>query len=221
MFPVSDVIPSRTRPVVTLALLVLISGAFVYQVQLDRESLGSVIDRWGVFSSGTSPSRLLVGLFLHAGWIHVAVNGWYLWLFGANVEDAFGRKWFLLFYLAAGALAALVQTAVHPPVTGPLVGASGAVGAILGAYLVLYPQSRLLTIFVSPFHLELIEIPAVAFVGVWFVLQLAADVATLGIPVTVGAPAFWLHATGFATGMLCAGFARWRGVLGGYWAPQR
>jgi membrane associated rhomboid family serine protease len=221
MFPVSDVIPSRTRPVVTLALVLVISGAFAHQLQLTDLGLASLFDRSGVSSDAISSRRLLVGLFLHAGWVHFAVNVWALWLFGPSVENAFRRLWFLLFYIGAGVLAALVQAVAHPPVAGHLVGASGPIAAVLGAYLVLYPQSRLLTIFLSPFHLDVIEIPAVAFVGVWFVLQLAGDIASLGIPVTAGAQAFWSHLSGFAIGMLCGGFARWRGVLGGYWASDR
>ena len=217
MFPVSDVIPSRTTPVVTLALLLIISGAFAYQLQLDHDSLRSLIERSGVSSTATSVNRLIAGSFLHAGWIHAAVNVWYLWLFGPNVENAFGKLWFLLFYIASSALGALVQVAAHPPIAGPIIGASGGVAAVLGAYLVLYPQSRLLTWFFSPFHFDLIEIPAIAFVGLWFVGQLAADVGHLGIPATVGAQAFWLHVSGFGIGMLCAAFARWRGVLRRYW----
>lgn len=218
MFPVSDVIPSRTRPVVTLALIFLVAGGFVCQLQLDDFSLGTLLDRYGTTSAQVSPTRLIGGLFFHAGWIHVAVNMLYLWLFGPNVEVALGRLRFLLLYLSAGALSAVVQALVHPPVTGPLVGASGAVGGVLGAYLVLYPQSRVLTLFFALLRLDVFEVPAMAFLGLWFVLQLASDLGSLGVPVTVGAQAFWAHVAGFVFGVICGAYARWReGVLRKYW----
>jgi membrane associated rhomboid family serine protease len=217
MFPVSDVIPSPTRPVVTIALILVISGAFALQLQLDDASLERLVDRYGVSADAVSAGRLVVGLFLHAGWIHVVVNVWYLWLFGPNVERAFGRVRFLVFYIGAGVLATLVQV-LGPAFSAPLIGASGAVAAVLGAYFVLYPQSRLLTLFFTILHLDLIEIPAVAFVGMWFVLQLATEIGMLDMPVTVGARAFWSHVSGFAIGIACGAYARWRaGVLRGYW----
>src|SRR5688572_9347924 len=106
MFPVSDVIPSRTRPVVTLALIVLIGGAFLYEIQLDHLSLGALLDEYGTTSTVISAPGLIGGLFLHAGWLHLAVNVLYLWLFGPNVEEAFGRARFVLFYVAAGSISA-------------------------------------------------------------------------------------------------------------------
>jgi rhomboid family protein len=218
MIPVSDVIPSRTSPAVTLALILLIAGAFAYELQLDDLTLGALLEACGTTSTRISPARLIVSMFLHAGWVHVAVNTLYLWLFGPNVEDAVGRTRFLLLYLAAGVVSGLVQSLVHPVFTGPLIGASGAVSGILGAYLVLYPQSRLLTVFFRFVRFDLIELPAMAFLGVWFVLQLAADIGSFGVPVTVGAAAFWSHVTGFLFGMMCGGYGRWRsGVLRKYW----
>lgn len=218
MFPVSDVIPSRTRPVVTLALIGLISGAFVYEVQLDEAALGTLLEHYGVTPNGIAAKRLVGALFLHAGWLHAAVNVLYLWLFGPNVEEAFGRWRFVLFYVATGGLAAVVQTLVPAPVDGPVIGASGSVAGILGAYVILYPQSRVLTIFFAVLYLDVIEIPAMAFFGAWFVLQLATDIGTLGLPVIAGPAAFWSHVAGFAIGLSCGAYARWRGgVLRRYW----
>ena len=218
MFPVSDVIPSRTIPVVTLALILVTSCAFVYQFQLDEQSLGTLVENYGATSTDISVTRLIVSTFLHAGWLHLAVNMLYLWLFGANVEDAFGRTRFLFLYVSAGVISALTHGVVHQAFMAPLVGASGAVGGILGTYLVLYPQSRVLTVFLALPRFDLIEIPAMAFIGVWFVLQLAADVGPLGVPVTAGAQAFWSHVVGFAFGILCGAYARWRSrLLRKYW----
>ena len=218
MFPVGDVIPSRTRPAVTVALILLIAGAFAYQLQLDDLGRALLIADYGVVSTDLSQAGLIGGLFLHAGWIHVAVNVLYLWLFGPNVEEAFGRMRFLLFYLAAGGLSALVQTTAQLRFSDPLIGSSGAVAAVLGAYLVLYPQARVLTVLFAVLYLDVIEIPAMAFLGLWFVLQLAGDIGSFGVPVTVGPAAFWSHVSGFAIGMICGGYARWRtGVLRKYW----
>ncbi len=221
MFPVGDVIPPRTRPVVTLALILLIAGAFAYQLQLDDLGLAVLIEHYGVASTGISAAGVTAGLFLHAGWVHVAVNVLYLWLFGPNMEDAFGRTRFLLFYVAAGALSALVQVTAQQRFHTPLVGSSGAVAGILGAYLVLYPQSRLLTLVFVVLHVDVLEIPAIAFLGLWFALQLAGDLGSLGVPVTVGPAAFWSQVSGFAMGVLCGAYARWRaGVLRRYWSPH-
>jgi membrane associated rhomboid family serine protease len=218
MFPVSDVIPSRTRPVVTLALMFLVSGAFLYQVQLDDAGLESLLDTYGILPHAITPKRLVGALFLHAGWLHAAVNVLYVWLFGPNVEAAFGRWRFVLFYFAAGALSVVLQALVHAPLAAPVIGASGAVAAILGAYLVLYPQSRVLTVFFAVLYLDVIEIPAMAFVGAWFVLQLASDIGALGLPVIAGPTAFWSHVAGFTIGLACGAYARWRGgVLRTYW----
>lgn len=218
MFPVSDVIPSRTRPVASLTLMLLIAGAFTYQVRLDEAGLGSLLDDYGVTRQAITAKRLVLALFLHAGWLHAAVNVLYLWLFGPNVEAAFGRWRFLSFYIATGALSAALQTLVPAPVAGPVIGASGAVAGILGAYLVLYPQSRVLTVFFAVFLFDIIEIPAMAFAGAWFVLQLAADIGTLGVPVIAGPAAFWSHVAGFSLGLTCGAYARWRaGVLRKYW----
>ena len=218
MLPVSDVIPSRSIPVVTLALIVLTSGAFVYQLQMDGESLAALVEAYGATSAGISAIQLILSTFLHAGWAHVAVNILYLWLFGPSVEDAFGRIRFLGMYVAAGSLSGLIQVLFHPLFMAPLVGASGAIGGVLGAYLVLYPQSRVLTFFMAPPRFDLLELPAMAFIGVWFVLQLGADVGSLGVPVTAGAQAFRSHLAGFAFGMLCGAYARWRArVLRKYW----
>jgi membrane associated rhomboid family serine protease len=221
MFPVSDVIPSRSRPVVTVALVFLIAAAFTWQLQLDDFGVQVLLDEYGVTSNAFSPVRLVVGLFLHAGWIHVLVNVLYLWLFGPNLEDAFGSIWLLLFYVTAGALAALVQVVAHPAFSDPLVGGSGAVAAVLGAYLVLYPQSRVLTLFFAIRHIDLIEIPALAYLGLWFVLQLASDIWTFRVPLTAGAPAFWSHLAGFAIGVICGAYARWgTRVLRTYWIRE-
>lgn len=218
MFPVSDVIPSRTRPVVSLTLIVLIAAVFLYELRLDDYGLQALFDRFGVIPGALQPRSLAASLFLHAGWVHVGSNMLYIWLFGPNVESAFGRGPFLLFYLCCGTLASSVHIVVHPDSVLPLVGASGAVAGVMGAYLALYPQSRVLTVLFAVVYVDVVEIPAMIFLGLWFVIQLAAEIGSLGAHAAVGPAAFWSHVTGFAVGILCGLYARYRtSPLRRYW----
>jgi membrane associated rhomboid family serine protease len=148
MIPVTDVIPSRTRPLVTVTLVVLNIVIFL-------------------LPAGVVPRNTMTAMFVHHGWLHLGSTMLYLWLFGGNVEDRLGRGRYLAFYLAAGLVASLAASAVDSRAGTPMVGASGAVAGVLGAYFVLYPQSRVLTLL--PLPLMLFEIPAVFFLGVWFV----------------------------------------------------
>jgi membrane associated rhomboid family serine protease len=132
--------------------------------------------------------------------LHLGGNMLYLWIFGNNVEDSMGRGRFLLFYLLCGTVAALAQTIMQPDSVVPMVGASGAIAGVMGAYFVLYPQSRVLTaIFVFLFF-DLVEIPAVFFLGIWFLMQLLSGVGSLGGNANSGGVAFWAHVGGFAVG---------------------
>jgi membrane associated rhomboid family serine protease len=208
MFPVSDVIPSRTRPVVTTTLITLTSLAFLAELQLDGARLQALLDRFGVVPASFHPATVATSLFLHVGWLHIGTNMLYLWIFGDNVEDAFGRPRFLLFYFACGTVAALAQIAAHPTSTVPMAGASGAVAGVMGAYLVLYPRSRVLTAVFVILYLDLIEIPAVFFLAIWFLVQVFSGVGSIGAAAADGAIAFWAHVAGFATGSLCGAYSR-------------
>ena len=143
---------------------------------------------------------VLTSMFLHGGWMHVIGNMLYLWIFGDNVEDRLGHARFLLFYLASGCAAALLQVVFNPSSQVPMLGASGAIAGVMGAYFVLYPESRVLTaVFVFVFF-DLVEIPAIFFLGIWFVMQLLSGVGSLGISSTGGGTAFWAHVGGFVVG---------------------
>ena len=124
----------------------------------------------------------------------------YLWIFGDNVEDRLGHFGYLIFYLAAGAAAAIGQVIVSPDSTIPMIGASGAIAAVMGAYFVLYPHSRVLTVVFLLFFMDMIEIPAIFFLGVWFVKELFSGVGSLGAQSMSGGVAFWAHIVGFAVG---------------------
>ena len=140
--------------------------------------------------------------FLHGGWIHIGANLLYLWIFGNNVEDRFGRPGFLLFFLAGGIVAAFAQVAIDPRSDVPLVGASGAIAAVLGAYVALYPRARVLSIVFLVVFFQLTEVPAVLVLGLWFVLQVIDGLASLGVDDVVGGVAIFAHIGGFTAGIL-------------------
>jgi membrane associated rhomboid family serine protease len=204
MIPLRDVIPSRTTPVVTISLVVLNALIFLYEL-----SLGEQVNEF-MFSFGLVPAyfswlNVVTSMFLHGGFLHAAGNMLYLWIFGDNVEDRMGHGRFLAFYLLCGIAAALAQTITVPNSTVPMVGASGAIAGVMGAYFVLYPHSRIVTLVTLLFFWQIMEVPAVLFLGIWFLMQFLSGVgsiasATAGEP--AGGIAFWAHVAGFAAGVL-------------------
>lgn len=201
MIPLRDVIPSRTTPVVTMALIALNALVFVRQLGLAPPELEAFIGVFGLVPAEFSWLAVVTSMFVHGGLMHVGGNMLYLWIFGDNVEDRMGHGRFLAFYLLSGAGAALAQTLAAPDSFVPMVGASGAIAGVMGAYFVLYPRSRVLTLL--PFPITVVEIPAIWFLGLWFVMQFVNGVATLGPAAERsmgGGVAFWAHAAGFAVG---------------------
>jgi membrane associated rhomboid family serine protease len=158
-------------------------------------------------------SALFESMFLHGGWLHIGGNMLFLWIFGNNIEDRLGHVVFLLFYLAGGLAASALQLLVSPDSTIPSVGASGAIAAILGAYLVLYPRARVTTLVIF-FLITIVELPAVVVLGLWFVLQLLEGVGGLGMQVNSGGVAYFAHVGGFLFGLAVA-FVFLRGRGGG------
>jgi membrane associated rhomboid family serine protease len=157
-----------------------------------------------IFGDGRS---ILVSMFLHGGWAHLLGNMLYLWIFGDNVEDRLGHLKYLVFYLACGWAATLAHAWANPQSAMPAIGASGAIAGVLGAYLVIFPRARVLTLIPLGFFLRLTELPAVIVLGLWFVLQLFSGVASLGARTAeAGGVAWWAHIGGFAVG-LAVGFA--------------
>jgi len=145
---------------------------------------------------------LITYQFLHGGWLHIGGNLLYLWIFGNNVEDRLGKIGFLLFFLAGGVVAGLAQVAVDTSTSEPLIGASGAIAAVLGAYFVLFPGARVLSIVFLVFFFQLVEVPAVLILGLWFVLQVIDGLASFGISEAVGGVAIFAHIAGFLVGVL-------------------
>ena len=216
MFPISDVIPSRTVPFVTVGLIIANALVFLYMITLPDAMLERFVATYAVVPAGFSVPTLFTSQFLHAGWMHIIGNMLYLWIFGDNVEDRLGHFRYLLFYLGAGALAAILQVLFNPFSAVPMLGASGAIAGVMGAYFVLYPQSRVLTAVFIIIFFDVIEIPAVFFLGIWFLMQLLSGVGSLGVTnAASGGTAFWAHVGGFVAGvivglLLRARDRRWR-----------
>jgi membrane associated rhomboid family serine protease len=215
VIPLRDANPTHRTPVVTLGLIVACFVAFAYELGLlatSEASLNAFVLEWGVvpadlgaaWASGDLVSQetltLLTSQFLHGGWLHLLGNMLYLWIFGNNIEDRLGRLRFLVFYLGGGVAAGLAQSLIDPSSTVPMVGASGAIAATLGAYLVLYPRARITTLVFLGFFYQLINVPAIVVLGFWFVLQLLDGLASLGVGSAGGGVAFFAHIGGFVAG---------------------
>jgi membrane associated rhomboid family serine protease len=210
MFPLADVIPSRTTPVITVALIALNALVFLFELTLSEPELQIFAQAFGVVPAQFSWAAAVTSMFLHGGWLHFLGNMLYLWIFGDNVEDRMGHFRYLLFYLFCGVVAALGQTFTAPYSDVPMIGASGAIAGVMGAYFVLFPQSRVLTGVFIFFFIDLIEIPAIFFLGIWFLMQFFSGLGSLGAGAAQGGVAFWAHIAGFAVG--AAGGVVWKGI---------
>jgi membrane associated rhomboid family serine protease len=225
MFPLKDDVPGRTTPFVTVGLIALNVVVFLYQISLGIEGSRpgqatlELIQEFGltpcrltgycVDASPGLPSpwvTVFTSMFLHGGVFHVGGNMLYLWIFGDNVEDTLGHGRFLVFYLLSGIAAALVQTVVSPASEIPMLGASGAVSGVLGAYLLLFPHARVLTLLIFGFFFRLVHIPAVIVLGFWIVVQFLNGILTVTVSAVRGESAgggvaWFAHIGGFVAGM--------------------
>jgi membrane associated rhomboid family serine protease len=204
MLPLRDVIPSRTTPYITIVIIVLNALAWLFEVSMPRRDLSVFLQIYGLVPAAFIPSTLLSSMFLHASWSHVIGNMWYLWIFGDNVEDRLGHGRFIAFYLLCGLVAAFGQMTLDPDSTVPMIGASGAIAGVMGAYFVLYPQSRVLTLIPLIIFWEIVELPAIMLLGFWFLMQLFSAGA-IAVTATTGGGgggiAFVAHIAGFVAGM--------------------
>jgi len=213
MIPLRDENPSATVPIVTRVLILLNVVVFVHELMLGPE-LKPFMMTWGFVpqrltlalgyheESWFGPAvTVLSSMFLHGGWGHLIGNMWYLWIFGDNVEDRFGHVRYLLFYLAAGIVAVLVQYATNPASSLPTVGASGAIAGVLGAYAVAFPRARIITLVPLFIFIQIMALPALLVLGLWFVYQFFSGTLALASAVG-GGIAFWAHIGGFAFGAL-------------------
>src|SRR4029077_20724932 len=203
MIPLRDVIPSRTTPYITVTIIFLNALAWLFEVSLPHQVLNEFLTIYGVVPGDFSAPTLVSSMFLHGSWSHVIGNMWYLWIFGDNVEDRVGHGRFIVFYLLCGIAAGLGQIAVDPSSTLPTIGARGAIAGVMGAYFVLYPNSRVLTLVFVVFFYEIFELPAIVLLGFWFLIQLvsAGAIAVTASSHGSGGVAFVAHVAGFIFGM--------------------
>ncbi|MBU1356690.1 MAG: rhomboid family intramembrane serine protease [Candidatus Edwardsbacteria bacterium] len=210
MIPLKDDIPSSRFPVVNTILIALNGLVFFYEVGLGHE-VSQFIQRFGMIPANLMNQgfggwgNIFSSMFIHGGWEHIIGNMLYLFIFGDNVEDALGHFRYLLFYLLCGIAAAWGHILFNPHSIIPTVGASGAVAGVLGAYLLLYPRARVLTVIPIGIFIRIIKVPAVLVLGFWIVLQLLFGLISLPLPgEQSGGIAWFAHIGGFFTGMLLA-----------------
>ncbi len=227
MIPLRDNIPSSRTPAVNYTIIILNVLIFFLEVSLGRHHLEELIMTFG-FIPGRFLSQLreldlttsflpiFTSMFLHGGWLHLIGNMWTLYIFGDNVEDTFGRGPFLVFYFMCGLVAAFAQLVSSPHSSMPMVGASGAIAGVMGAYFFLFPRARVLTLVPIVFFV-IIEVPAYIFLGLWFLLQFFSGTISIAGPEVKGGVAFWAHVGGFAAGFVLVRFfvtTRGKGRLG-------
>ena len=218
MLPLKDTIPSRSFPIVNWALLAANVVVFLLMVDDNRlteawiAALALVPARF--LANPTDPAELITiftSMFMHGGWFHLFSNMLALYIFGDNVEDRMGSQRYFLFYLICGIAAALVHVMFNPTSPIPTVGASGALSGVLAAYLLFFPHSRVITLVPIFFLPWLVEVPAVVYLGLWFLSQLANGLFSIMVNVqAMGGVAWWAHIGGFVAGLILAPFFRQR-----------
>lgn len=218
MIPISDDNPTRIPAIVNWAIILACVAAFLWEISLGHEmdaaiailgftpdALSGPAHRLPGYVTVPGPATILTSMFLHGGWLHIAGNMLYLWIFGNNIEDAMGHVRYLLFYLLCGIAAALTMTLIDPHSRIPMVGASGAISGVLAAYLLLYPRVRVTVIVPLGIIFYPLAISAMWVIGFWFALQLASAALT---PIGQPGVAFWAHVGGFAIGLLLTPFLK-------------
>ncbi len=223
MIPLHDDNPTTLRPYLTVALIVVCVLVFLWQIAHSAEVRQVIVYRLGaipavLFGHRELPAELqpippsftvLTSMFLHGGWMHLIGNMLYLWIFGNNVEDSMGHARFAVFYVLCGIVAVLFHALPYPDATIPMIGASGAISGILGAYVLLYPRARVQVLIPLGFVWPLVRLPAVGVLGLWFALQL---LSTLGTDPNSPGVAFRAHIGGFLAGMALIPFFKYRRV---------
>jgi membrane associated rhomboid family serine protease len=214
MIPLHDDNPTTITPVLTIGIIVLASLVFLWQQTLPEQAAIIAVYSYGVvpavlFDNAELPAQMarippelsiVTSMFMHGGWMHIIGNMLYLWIFGNNIEDRLGHVRFALFYLLAGTAAALAQSLVDTRSEVPMIGASGAIAGVLGAYMVLFPRAHVLVLVPLGFFTQLMRLPAMLVLGFWFVLQFLQG--GLMAPGAEGGVAYWAHIGGFVAGIV-------------------
>ena len=204
MFPIRDDQPHSSTPVMVVLLIVLNSMVFLHEMQLDPYSRNYFIAHYGIIPDRLNAITLITSQFLHGGWLHIIGNMVFLWAFGRSLEDTMGSAKFLVFYLASGIAAGLVQVFFNAGSQVPTVGASGAIAGVMGAYLIKFPRARIMT-FVFFLFIFRVEIPAIFFLPYWFLTQLFNGVGASAVAyshLSEGGTAWWAHIGGFLAGIV-------------------
>ena len=216
MIPIGDLNPRRHLPLATILIIILNFLVFFYELLLPHDALMGFVLSAGVVPHEVTSSfgvpvigDFMTSMFLHGGWMHIIGNMLYLWIFGDNVEDRMGRLVYVLFYLAAGVCASLTQVAIDPTSTVPTIGASGAIAGVLGAYLVMFPRTRVRTLVLAFRFVRMVELPAVVVLGLWFILQIFSGLASISAMAS-GGVAWFAHIGGFVVGLLAGALLRKR-----------
>ncbi len=226
MFPFTDTAPRAARPAAVLGLIALNSVVFLWMWSLSPQGRELVLIQYALipvrytdphlaWRYGLDPTNfwpLVTDMFMHGGWLHLIFNMWFLWIFGPAMEARFGRIGFLALYLAGGVAANIVHLLTHPGSAQPVLGASGAIAAVIAAYAVTYPGARVITIVPIWIIPLFIPVPAILFAAIWFGLQVLQGTSELGLPSMAGAVAWWAHIGGFAFGALFALIANASGM---------
>lgn len=202
MIPLHDTIRSQTKPVITGLLILVNVIVFFHEITMGPQGLNRFIYQYAVVPDRLQLTDLVTSMFLHGGWMHLIGNMWFLWIYGDNVEDVFGHGKYLLFYLLCGVAAALAQVVISPDSRVPVLGASGAIAGVMGAYLVKFPHARITTLVFIFFFITTMEIPAYLILIYWFVLQVFSGVGSIGYSDLQGGVAFFAHIGGFVAGAI-------------------
>ena len=233
MIPLHDDNPTTITPIVTITFILACVLVFLYQVSLPDDAGELFVFQYGaipsvVFGQAALPAEvgqfpaalsLLTSMYLHGGWLHLIGNMLYLWIFGNNIEDVMGHKRFIAFYVLCGILAALSHALTDPSSSVPMIGASGAISGVLGAYLLLFPRSRVLVIIPLGFFSRMMYVPAGFVLGLWFVMQVLSGGMSFGR--AGGGVAFFAHIGGFVAGMALIGLFKRREVRFFWAGPSR
>ena len=201
-FPYKDDNPRILFPFVTYTIIGINSLVFIYQyLILPPESLGHIISTYALTPAAPSVITVFTSMFMHGGLMHIIFNMWFLWIFGDNIESVLGHKRYVLFYLLCGVGAALLQIQINTGSQIPMVGASGAIAGVLGAYLIRFPRATVHVLVILIIFITFIRVPAMVVIGIWFLSNLTAGLGTLGIEET-GGTAWFAHLGGFVSGVV-------------------
>ena len=202
MIPLRALLYRRTTPVITLTIIVINVLAFLYEIALPYYVRDQFIAHYALVPDRLVPSSFVTSMFLHGGWLHLIGNMWFLWVFGSHVEEAIGSGKYLIFYLLSGVASALVQFMVNLGSPIPTLGASGAIAGVMGAFLLLYPRVRVVTLVFIVIFITTIELPAAFMLIYWFAIQLLSGLGSLAMVSQAQGIAWFAHVGGFVAGLI-------------------